>query len=342
MKIFTLIFAFMLFAIFTTKATVLTVSNDPNQPAQWDNLQTAIDSSSVGDTIYVQGSPTDYGAVYIKKKLHIIGAGIKPEGNLLYGYQSQVSQIYIDTVSYISGGSGTIIEGLRIGIISTFNGSKDIIIRRNRIYPYSTISLTNVTNLLIYNNIIEYPVSITGSTNVIIMNNIIENSISGGSTSTIISNNVFLNSGAFSSCVSSTITNNVFYDSEVTGATYSNFSNNIGFAISTSVLQGTNTGANNLNADPLFLYLYSTTNYYYNDQNKYILKASSPGKNAGTDGSDIGIYGGQYPWPTSALTDYIHCIAPSIPMMQELNILNSSVPSNGNLNFSVKAYKTAK
>jgi hypothetical protein len=174
------------------------------------------------------------------------------------------------------------------------------------------------------------------------MNNIIRTPIKNSNSSTIISNNLFINGIGFSYCQSSTITNNIFYYSGVTGASYSNFSNNIGLGLSTNVLQGSNTGSNNINADPLFLYLYNTSDHSYNDQNKYKLKSTSPGKNAGTDGTDIGIYGGQYPWPASVLTDYIHCIPPTIPMMQELNIQNSSVPANGTLNFSVKAYKSSK
>jgi hypothetical protein len=123
---------------------------------------------------------------------------------------------------------------------------------------------------------------------------------------------------------------------------YGSFSNNLGFGLTTNIVTGTNSGSNNTAADPKFLYLYSTTDHSYNDQNKYKLKSSSPGKNAGTDGTDIGIYGGQYPWPASVLVDYIHCIPPTIPMMQELIIQNSSVPANGTLNFSVRAYKSSK
>ena len=335
---------FMLMVTISLKATVHTVSNDNQQPAEWTNLQMACDSASVGDTIYVQGTPTDYGSIYIKKKLHIIGAGIKPAGNYLYGYPSTISTIYLDTVNYISGASGTIIEGVKAGGITTYNYSstalcKNIIIRRNRIT--SSISLGYSNNTLIINNITGY-ITLSSATNTIIMNNILTSYIYYSSSSTIISNNIFINQQVFSGCQSSTITNNIFYYAAVTGSNYCNFSNNMAFGISTNIVQGTNTGSNNIAADPQFLYLYSTTDHSYNDQNKYKLKSSSSGINAGTDGTDIGIYGGQYPWPASVLTDYIHCIPPTIPMMQELNIQNSSVPANGTLNFSVKAYKSSK
>jgi len=342
MKNFTIILVFMLLATITTKATIWTVSNDSNQPAQYSDLQAVCDSASVGDTIYVQGTPTNYGTIHIKKQLHIFGAGIKPSGNYLYGYPSSISTINIDTVNYISGASGTIIEGLTTGPISLFSGCKNVIIKRNRIGIYSAVSLSNTSNILLYNNIFEYYIEAINATNVIIMNNILKYYVNHGSSTTIISNNIFINAQALSSCQSSTISNNIFYYGSVGSSDYCNFSNNISFAISDVVGGGTNTGSNNTSADPKFTYIYSTTDHGYNDQNKYTTQSTSPANGAGTDATDIGIYGGQYPWPHSALTDYIHCIPPTIPQMQELIIQNASVPANGTLNFSVKAYKTSK
>ena len=195
MKQIYIFMTFMLMVTISLKATVHTVSNDTQQPAEWTNLQMACDSASVGDTIYVQGTPTDYGSIYIKKKLHIIGAGIKPTGNYLYGYPSTISTIYLDTVNYISGASGTIIEGVNTSTISVNYGSNkichDLIIRRNRIT--SSLSLGNSNNTLIINNITQgYYISLSSATNTIIMNNIISLYISGSGSSTIISNNIFI------------------------------------------------------------------------------------------------------------------------------------------------------
>jgi hypothetical protein len=345
MKQITTLLAFMLLATVSLKATVHTVSNDPNQPAQWTNLQNACNNANAGDTIYVQGSPTDYGNFSIKKKLHIIGAGIKPYPNTSNSYSSKVGTISLDTVSYTSGASGTIIEGMTIGIINSFVGCKNITLRRNYFYflNYSTVNLYNITNLLVYNNMVfSYNFTISASTNVLIMNNIVGCGISNGSTTTTISNNVFVRNGAqaFGACDISTITNNIFYYSEVAGATNCTFSNNIGIGISTNVLQGTNTGGGNIMGDPKFVYKY--TGNSYNDLDNFHLQATSPGKNAGTDATDIGIYGGQYPFPVNSIPNFINCIPPTIPVVQELVIQNSSVPGNGNLNFSVKARKASK
>ena len=53
------------------KATIITVDNNVNSPADYTDLQTAIDAATAGDTIYVAGSNTTYGAKNVTKKLNI-------------------------------------------------------------------------------------------------------------------------------------------------------------------------------------------------------------------------------------------------------------------------------
>ena len=159
MKNFTFLLAFMLLATLTTKATVWTVSNDANQPAQWSSLQMACDSAYAGDTIYVQGTANSYGAIHVKRKLHLIGAGIKPTGNYLYGYPTWISEIHLDTVNFISGSSGSIIEGFTFTggnshttKFSLFNGYSGLILRRNRIEGGGYFTCSNANYILISNN----------------------------------------------------------------------------------------------------------------------------------------------------------------------------------------------
>jgi hypothetical protein len=49
-------------------ATVWTVSNDPNRPAQYSVLQAAVDAAAPNDTLLVTGSTTQYypGATIVK------------------------------------------------------------------------------------------------------------------------------------------------------------------------------------------------------------------------------------------------------------------------------------
>ena len=79
----------LLFAINKTQATVITVSNAPNSPAQYTDLQLAINAANNGDTIYVSGSLVNYGVITIDKPLVLLGAGFNPQKDLPF-----VSNIY--------------------------------------------------------------------------------------------------------------------------------------------------------------------------------------------------------------------------------------------------------
>lgn len=63
----------------TASAKQWSVSNDTLAPAQFDELQAAVDSADVGDTLLVAGTGTSYGDVIIDKPLVLIGAGYTPE-----------------------------------------------------------------------------------------------------------------------------------------------------------------------------------------------------------------------------------------------------------------------
>jgi ABC-type phosphate transport system substrate-binding protein len=66
--------------LFMAKAAVLTVSNDPNQPAQFSTIAAAIDSAKAGDTIYISGSNVAYPLMAItKSNLTFIGTGFNPD-----------------------------------------------------------------------------------------------------------------------------------------------------------------------------------------------------------------------------------------------------------------------
>ncbi len=96
-----------------------------------------------------------------------------------------------------------------------------------------------------------------------------------------------------------------------------------------------NHGSNNLiNIDPQFIYMPKLAfDFSYN----YRLKDTSPGKNAGADGTDIGVTGGLHPWPIfeDGMMDYRG--RPSIPYIDSMRIPNPIVPSNGTLNIIIKA-----
>ena len=361
-------------AVFTlaiaAHATVITVSNNPNSPGQYSDLQVAVDSASANDTLYVHGSGISYGSVNINKPISIFGAGALPNkiksletviGNIHYGYSS----------NFQSNASGSRLYGCKVTSTVTFrghngNGVGDIILSRNNIdrlqFPQSSHIFNNY--IIAFNVIGElgYSASLNIKiNNMVINNNIIEKIMRlgyQGSGSWLLNNNVI--TGSFNHNTAGTITNNIFYVADslnMNNNTYTNFNNNIFFAYSsgsfnsTNFNSGTNSGSGNIvNQDPNFVYYVPTAtkvfNYTYTSPSagpfvNFRLSATSPGINYGTDSTDVGIYGGPTPFVegSPANSRFRYFPMPKLPQVLDVTINNSSLPQNGNLNVRLKARK---
>lgn len=335
-KIFTLFLAGIV--SLTCSAKVITVSNHTNSPGQYTNLQTAIDSASAGDSIYVHGSNTSYGNVKIKKLLYLFGTGHNPnKANTLV---SEIGNIQLDSTVNVTGASGSKIIGFKLNRITGYaasGGTKNILVSRN--YFITTGSKISVTGSgwIIQNNIIlaSY-VDLNSSSNVIIRNNVFSGSYitSSDKSSVLISNNVFIgNSYALSIVSNAIIANNIFKGATPKGPNINGnvFSNNLTYQTSYDTIPfGTNTGSGNMVAqNPLFVNVPANAFSYSYD---FSLQAASPGKNAGTDGTDVGIFGGVMPF-----TDMTG--SPAIPQVKSVSILNPVIPVGDSLKVVIKANK---
>jgi hypothetical protein len=369
------------FMNFTSKAAIIIVSNNPNVPGQYSNLQTAIDAAAPDDTLYVQGSVTSYGDVTITKKLKIIGSGMLPDntshlgttlGNLFYSISAD------GTLS----SSGSSITGCNIYTLSfgyrvidsvTYTVS-NISICRNKIngvsvngygYAYGTY---NFAGIHIYNNFIGtlYVDRLGG--NSVVNNNIFINGVQ--STGFIDSGNWVLANNfigdKISGCYNATIVNNIIYSSSSyynnnSGNHYCNFTKNLFYSYNNYQFLANfldNSSDNNtfnttygniINQNPSFVkYTISDPIYGYSMSNPpsgpfvdFHLNNDSPGKNYGTDGTDIGIYGGTTPFVEGATTDsrFRYYPMPAMPQMLDLTITNPSIPANSTLNVNFTAEK---
>jgi hypothetical protein len=109
------------------------------------------------------------------------------------------------------------------------------------------------------------------------------------------------------------------------------------------------TSGNIINQNPDFVYF--NENQFISDYTvtypangpfmDYHLSNASPGKNYGTDGTDLGIYGGPTPFAEGATTDsrFRYYPMPAMPQMLDLTITNQSIPANSNLNVNFTAEK---
>ena len=279
----------------------------------YTDLETAIQQAAAGDTIYLPGRVIRVqNDLNIGKKLTIIGAGWDTDSvgglsitEILRGSTGNTHA----NVSFGTGSDGSMITGcyvqtINIGYMNAYNQPQQIVsnvtIWRN--VTLGTISLgvadndgvnNKVTQIYIRENVIASTLTGHYASDCFIYNNLCGN-ISNFSNNTIIYNNVI--NGYIQYLIYCTVENNFINSTNIAGSTYSNFNNNA-FAGSVTFPNGTNEGSNNLN---------QTSQQTFEVNNlalpKYLtIRADSPCKNAGTDGTDIGMYGGMTPYKPGAL-----------------------------------------
>ena len=342
--LFVLICSFLVYFNREASAIVRTVSNEAGAKAQYTQVHAAIGASSAGDVILVHPSSTPYEDFNIDRAVKIVGAGYNPD------FGGKLCKVSI--VRIINGSDGATLEGFYIvDLNSNFYHSwygwqnhtpGNITIRNNYIEYFDTYG----SGWNIYNNIIKNTVNIHNSSNHTFQNNLfLSNTPSiytSNQSSVTIRNNIFTGCTACSTFVdvsNATINNNIFYGKNPRGASTSGFNNNIVYNTSDNTLPyGDNIGENNkVNLDPKFVNVPSKDNFTYSYD--YDLQSNSPGINAGTDSTDIGTYGGSYPWleHLDGKPDYTG--QPYLPFIKSFSLINNVVPKNGFLKFNVKAVK---
>ena len=352
-------------------ADIITVSNNPDSPGQYTSLQAAIDAAMDGDTLLIAGSPTTYVAITIDKKLRLIGAGMAP-GYRQSAYTTILNLVGLSASLNYQGASGSSFEGIVFrplsnnGEVVIKNIAAPIIIKGitvDRCYIFgktnSPLNINYIEDLTIRNSILfsTYIKISLGVQNVIVLNNIFANNAYYISNPANTSNNIILNNNIFfgddpfgsntniysqfSQTYNILFSNNIFYriSPDPYGVTVENcvFDNNISFDATSNAfsITGLNTGANNIeNSDPQFVSIApGATSFTWTDD--LHLAPGSPGENMGVDGSDIGIYGGSFPFPLGG--QYDAGPAPAIPEITIMNILNTALKKTDQLQVQIKA-----
>jgi len=321
---------FALILVCDAMAAIRTLSNNSNSPGQFTTFAAAHTASSAGDTVYVHGSPYNYGSFSLTKQLTIIGIGHNP--------QKQAPQkSFVDYIYFGTGSSGSRIIGMEVYEIHT--------------------STTNIQNIEIRLCRVTYRILADdgGSSNWIVegcvfsgtgdnfyggssqsghrlRNNVFNGQLmymSGSNGYHYIENNVFLRNGdAFIAVNPAYVNNNIFYRANPKGTSSGlTFSNNLSYQCTDNNFAN---GTNLVNQDPQFVSFTSGgpgTNFSY--AHNYSLQAGSPAKNYGTDSKDLGVFGG--------VGDYNQNGIPRIPYISEFNITNPTVSPGGTLNIDFKS-----
>ena len=347
MKKLLILFVMLLLISGYIDARIITVSNNQAIPAQFNLLQDALDSAAVGDTIYVHHSHISYGNIVIRKRIHLFG-----EGRMTY-----LQSIVLSSADGTSTNncSGSVIKGFYIARNNTYDASvcqeasdatiiSNLIFQRCFFESHFRFYNGNITRyhsswLLrecvfagnIYLGGLYYSDLYNQSNNMVFLNNLIYGYIHHSSAEHTFANNIFKGSSsyqAFNTVSNIIVENNIFNGPPPTGCSFCTFYNNL-TSTNHTLPYGNNYGSNNIwNQSPLFV---NANNYNFNWVDDYHLQSTSPAKNAGTDGRDLGIYGGAIPFPD----DYT--FYPDIPYIQYFNILNKVIGLNGYLIYDIKA-----
>ncbi|MFZ1289230.1 MAG: hypothetical protein WAR79_04040, partial [Melioribacteraceae bacterium] len=126
----------------------------------------------------------------------------------------------------------------------------------------------------------------------------------------------------------STFENNIFISSSgaTNGTSTSIYNNNLFVENWTPSACGC-LGSNNINNQSQASIFVNQSGNIFNYSQDYHLQVSCPGKNAGTDGTDVGIYGGMSPWKDGSLSQNPHI---------QFKQIAGATDQNGNLKINIK------
>lgn len=352
-------------ALLAARSAVLTCDNSVDAPPQnqatntFTNLQVALDAASDGDTILVHGSDTNYGNVTIRRKnLKIVGAGYRPDRQP--PKRTEVGNVTLGHASADLNASGALLIGLDIGQINGVNAAdpiENITVRRCRVanvnadrgrawkfincilvtYISTQISPPRqVEELEVHNSIFTRSNCFSG--------------FASNEKEVLVTNCLFMDATGTifaSQAEHLTFTNNIFYGVSPFRADneFCTWNNNVSFLSSDDTFntdppnQGAGTNWEGT-GNPEFVHVtpeFQAVDFSYDFD--LHLEPTSPYKNAGTDGTDVGIYGGLYPWPDGGDRPWITSPMPAYPLIEEFDVQNANIPLDGTLRVRIKARK---
>lgn len=360
-----LLFALILTSLYlSATATVRTVSNNPANLAQFNEIQDAVTASTDGDTIYVHGSPNTYNS-FTLTDMHVtvIGPGWAPDKNL--PLQAIVAGCTFNNTNATGTPSGTELQGLIfISNVTTqspnsnsVNNLRFIRCQFNQQVNFSvgssgtliegcifitTVSFNggaNYTNLLFQNNIFFANACCTGS------------GISGltNSVNVLFNHNLFYSDGSAASggiamfsgnCRFLTLTNNIFNKRKANDVSFSTFNNNITFNCGpnddTIWIRNSNVdgGGNIASQDPQMADQVTINAGGLSGLLNFNI-AAGPADNAGTDGKDLGLL-----FDATGSLNWTNSRNSRLPRIASMNITNPTVAPGGTLNVNVTARKS--
>ena len=332
-QFFTLV---LLFIVTQISARTLTLNNNNPSAGQYTTWAAVADAANNGDTILIQGSVNNYYTLNVNKRLVIIGPGHNPVD------KQNAQKAFADAIVFYTGSNGSKVYGMEVSYTQAYENNIDSV----EIHLCRMNDGFYAVGYNLHYWIFDGNVFASGGVNVHGQNRSMgdftyRNNIFNGSFNncngnfigyTYCNNNIFLASTpyCFQYCNYFYLNNNIFYRAGFVdyGNTGFTFTKNCSYQC-----QGGDNFPNGINyvaTDPQFVTNIGTGDYF-NYTTDYHLQAGSPLVSGGSDGNDVGVYGGY--------GDYEQNGVPHNPYIKTFNITG---PTTVNAGDSLQIYIKAK
>jgi len=347
-------FVFLAFCPFMAAAQqVLTVSNNPKIPAEYQDLASAIAAASPGDWLYLHPSPEPYDgedSVLLQKPLRIIGGDFRNSNQEFGGEATLLNKLVLTPAA--SGASLTGVEVSRIVFRPNAAEAsfKNMTISHNNIdrIDFFDGAQFQSDSLLIRNNLVRVAFfenweGVTTAANIWFENNVIGQVAEGAGVGLVIRNNFFMPGlfavSAFENLKEAVVANNYFYGDSlrygIGTATCEGviFDHNYAFRTSDSFSGGVDNifgTANRRNsADSGYGFMRGNFNQprFFFRNLSLVPVAGSPLIGAGSDATDIGPMGGRFPYDLRKRHPFPHIRAVQVsnPVLGENTLLRFTI-----------------
>ena len=316
---------FVLLSSLFVKAKIITVNNNTNALGQYSSVQDAIDAAFINDTLLINSSPTSYGNITIRKKLTLIGEGYLTSSDEKAKITT-LGNVFVDTIAGGDVVSGTIFNGLKMSFLST---------NSNANFPINRVIVANcqVNNSIAINHGLDWEIY-----------NSRMSSVSGLSNNVTIQNSIFVSTSVDINNFKGGLISNCVFRGDIANASFLQIQNCIFTATDRVILNSTNVAIINTSftIDSVDANILSTdgntaTNCFFGNDPRFIdevdyqLDPDGPTGgipnillNAGIDGKDIGITGGNY--PIAVLDGRVN-----LPQVQEVVVKTGVIAPGENL-----------
>lgn len=288
-------------------------------------LLAAYNSAQSGDTLYLSGGIFTPPAAF-DKQLMIFGAGHYVDSTLATG------KTIINGNLTLSGNADLFyLEGVEVTGNFTFTANhsvNNVTIKRckmNSVFSVPGSLTTPSYNLALIGNVFENAVYLNNAQNAVISNCIIQLNIAW-SNGNLISNNILLFNAAYAihDSHNNQINNNIIIGAAPVSGSGNIFNNNL-FVVASPLYGSPATTIGNYTGVAQSAIFINQSGYAFNYTHNY--KLQNPGTYPGTDGSQVGIYGGTFPYKEGAV--------PLIPHIHTRSIAPTT-DTNGNLQIQIK------